>query len=351
MISRREILKDLLVAPFAAKAARSESLATLTKAETLDIGASNLIVPRALTKGSKIAITAPASPSSTWEVNGLVSKFRALGVECEIGETVKQRNSSTRYLSAPDDRRLDELMGYFLRDDIDGIFCARGGYGVIRILEKLDYAEIARHPKILVGYSDITALLFALYSQCGLVCYHGPVASSQFDEFTTMHMLKVLFSGYSDGIIEYTAPNLEIISPGTATGQLVGGNLTMVSGMLGTPYDVDTAGKIIFLEETREEPYKIDRMLTQMILAGKFKNAAGVILGNFEYLKGNRNFFPGRSFSTMQVLVDRLGGLGIPVMFGIPFGHMKNKMTLPLGVNARIDTAKKSFSIIERAIC
>lgn len=356
MYNRRDILKSLAISPFIFGKALAETDSGLVMSGTgLKSIASNpnrnRIIPRALKAGSKIAITAPASPSSIGEVSTLIKKMKSLGVEVEIGESVRDKDKSMNYLSRTDEVRAEELMHYFMRQDIDAIFCARGGYGVMRILDKLDYDVIRQNPKIIIGYSDITALLIAIDTKSDLVCYHGPVASSDMNDFSMKYLLAELFEEYKQLDIEYQSDSMEVISDGYAVGKLTGGNLTMVVSTLGTPYEIDTKDRILFLEETREEPYKIDRMFTQLRLSNKLHEAKGIILGNFDYLKSKRNFYPGRSFTTFQVMQNRLGDLNIPVMFGLPFGHMKNKITLPLGINAKIDTKAKCFSIIEDTCC
>jgi muramoyltetrapeptide carboxypeptidase len=308
------------------------------------------IFPKPLKKGARIAVTAPASPASVGESSAFAKKMKAAGFEVEFGDTVRKRKSEFNYLSASDEARAEELMSFFKRDDIDCIFAARGGYGVMRILDMLDFDIIRKNPKIVIGYSDITALLLAIYKLTSIVCYHGPVASSDFNDFSYDNMAKqIIADKMTNTPLEYKSNEYISITKGSSSGRLIGGNLTMVAATLGTKYEIETKNSIIFLEETREEPYKIDRMLTQLKVAGKFDNCAGVVLGNFEYLKSKRNFYPGRSFSTMQVLKDRLGDLKAPVLFGVPFGHMKNKITLPLGGEAKIDCEKNSFQIIEKS--
>lgn len=356
MFNRRNILKSLAITPFLINSVFAETdsgipILSESAVKSIDISNKNRIIPAPLRKGSKIAIVAPASPSSIGEVGSLVKKMKSLGVDVEIGKSVKQRDKSMKYLSMSDTDRAEELMYYFTRKDINGIFCARGGYGVMRILDKLDYDLIRSNPKIVIGYSDITALLLAINIKSDLVCYHGPVASSEMNDFSMKYLLAELFENISFTDIEYKDPKMEIFSEGYAVGRLTGGNLTMVASSLGTPYEIDTKDSIIFLEETREHPYKIDRMLTQLKLSGKFNQAKGIILGNFDNLNTKSNFFPGGSFTTLQVLKDRLSDLNIPVMLGLPFGHMTNKFTLPLGILAKIDTASKSFAIIEQATC
>lgn len=309
-----------------------------------------IIIPKALTQNSKIAITAPASPASLGEVNSTINLLKKMGCSTIVGDTVLKRNRSNSYLSASDEDRAKELMAFFENKEIDCIIAARGGYGVTRILDKLDFNVIRQNPKILIGFSDITALILAIYKKSNLVAYHGPVASSEMNTLTKDSFIKTLFAEYSNKPNKYQIPEMVPIVKGNAIGRLTGGNLTMVANTLGTEYEIDTDGALLFLEETKEEPYKVDRMLTHLHLAGKFKNCNGVILGNFDFMKSRRPFYPGRSFTTTEILTDRFKEMKVPVVYGMPFGHMTNKLTLPVGINAGIDTESKTFTIIEPAV-
>jgi muramoyltetrapeptide carboxypeptidase len=246
-------------------------------------------------------------------------------------------------------------MEMFTRKGVDGIMCARGGYGCARILPLLDYNVIENNPKVLIGYSDVTALLYGIYSQTGLVCFHGPVGISTFNEFSKNYFNQVLLDA-SERITlisekEEDHPDPFTISSGKSEGYLIGGNLSVIVSLIGTPYDIESEDKIIFLEETTEEPYRVDRMLTQMIMSGKFENAAGIALGifdNCEPKKEDPSF--SSSFSLKEVLFDRLSGLGIPVVYGLSFGHIKNKFTLPFGIKAELDSEAKTLTLLEAAV-
>ena len=225
----------------------------------------------------------------------------------------------------------------------------------------LDFTAIKKNPKIIIGYSDITALLIAIYNQTKIVTFHGPVASSTFDSFTLDYFVKTLFRSKSSEIpepvselsfapITFSDSRLITLTGGTARGQLVGGNLAMLVSTLGTPYEVDTKGAIFFIEEVSEEPYKIDRMLTQLWLAGKFQNCAGIALGQFKNCEATSRAGFDLSFTLQQVLESRIQSLGIPSVYGLPFGHVKSKMTLPIGIQAELNATDKTFTIIERSV-
>jgi muramoyltetrapeptide carboxypeptidase len=246
----------------------------------------------------------------------------------------------------------------FERDDVKGIVCARGGYGCTRILPLLNYDLIRKNPKVLIGYSDVTALLYGLYQKVGLVSFHGPVGISTFNDYSVDSFKKVLMdpdsitlfknltSGYDENVYGVTT-----IVKGKGKGRLVGGNLSIMVSLIGTEYDLDYAGKIIFIEEIGEEPYRIDRMLTQMIQARKFENAAGVMMGIFrkcEVKEEDASF--SKSFNLMEVLKDRLSSLKIPVVYGMSFGHVKDKFTIPFGALAELNADKQTFALLEKAV-
>ena len=368
-ISRRKILQILAGLPLAtavSKAAVSDSLRSENPADTISSPAiptandnatgfknyDSLILPAALHAGSTVAITAPAGPVSLKEIRDGVAVLKKYGCKVEIGKSV-QSPERLPYLSAPDDVRANEFMEFIERRDIDAILCARGGYGVMRFLPMLDFEKIRQNPKIIVGYSDITALLIAITLHSRLVTFHGPVASSTFNEFTLNYFSKTLFA--PEGIsapfknIEYSGKGLLTINEGIARGRLTGGNLALIVSTLGTPYEIDTKDKILFLEEVEEEPYKIDRMLTQLWLAGKLQESAGIALGiftNCDEPRSRRSRSPKIS-ALRNVLESRLHPLKIPAVYGLPFGHVKDKLTLPLGVTAELDATNKTFTVIE----
>ena len=307
------------------------------------------IVPRGLKEGSKIAITAPASGTSLGEVSRGAKFFKSMGCEVEIGDTIQNRTFEYQYLSNSDEKRAEELNSFISRDDIDCILCARGGYGVMRIMPFIDYDIIKQKPKIFLGFSDITALLIGIYIKTGLITYHGPVASSFYNDFTQQNIKSILFSGGNE-FPEIDISQAEVYTGGSATGKFSGGNLSLVVSTLGTPYEIDTKDSVFFLEETFTEPYKIDRMLTQLWAAGKFGDCNAVALGYFEGLDARRSFYPGRSFTIRQVLERRFRDFGKPVVRDLPFGHKKDNLTIPLGIQARLNTDEMKLMILEKTV-
>ena len=309
------------------------------------------IKPKRLVEGETIALVAPGSYISENELSNSAESLQSLGFTVVYNESVLYKNG---YFSGNDKQRAEELMEMFSRKDVNGIICARGGYGCTRILPLLDYEIIKENPKVLIGYSDVTALLYGIYSKTGLICFHGPVGISTFNEFTIKYFEDVLaFPHNRLELVSEPEENGEepvTITVGKTEGELIGGNLSVIVSLIGTEYDIDTEDKIIFLEETREEPYRIDKMLTQMIMAGKFDKAAGIALGvfdNCEQKKDNPSFES--SFTLMEVLKERLSGLGIPVVYGLSFGHIKNKFTLPFGVKAELNSNEKILTLLEPA--
>lgn len=304
------------------------------------------VLPKRLTEGSKIAVTAPASPINEWQIKGAIKSFEALGCNLVVGDTIKNPKEKYRYFSESEENRASELMAFVENPEIDCILCGRGGYGVMRILDKLDFAKFRENPKIIVGFSDITALLTSVYNLSGLVTYHGPVASSSFNRFTLENLKKVLFVN-QDQDLTFSYPRAEVIQGGRAEGKLTGGNLKMIVSTLRTPYEIDTEGSILFLEDVDEHPYKIDRMLTQLKLAGKLDTVNAFVFGIFKGLNERKPFYPNNSFTLREVIEQLIVPLGKPILMGMPIGHIKEKLTLPIGVKASVSTDSKSIQLLE----
>jgi muramoyltetrapeptide carboxypeptidase len=314
-----------------------------------------IIKPKRLRKGDTLGLIAPGSFISEKELSDSIANIESLGYKAVYSKNILKRNG---YLAGTDSERLDDIYEMFSRTDVNGIICARGGYGCARFLPMLDYEIIKKNPKILIGYSDVTSLIYGIFAKTGLVCFHGPVGISTFNEYSIKYFESVL-SG-SNSVTFYSSDESDFdekaslkrvtIRSGKARGKLAGGNLSIVVSMIGTSYDIDTDEKIIFLEEIGEEPYRIDRMLTQMLQAGKFEKAAGIILGVFKNCEPKENDSDiQNSFSLSEVLFDRLYNLKIPVIYGLSFGHIKNKITLPVGITAEMNTADQTLTLLEPA--
>ena len=225
-----------------------------------------------------------------------------------------------------------------------------------RILPMLDYDIIRANPKVLIGYSDVTALLHGIFLETGLVCFHGPVGASNFTDYTTKQVTDVLMTPKVNQVIPFPKENLSkadpayqpyVIQSGKATGQLIGGNLTLVTSLMGTPYELDLKDKLVFLEDIGEKPYRLDRMFTQLLLAGKLQDAVGIVLGVFSDCEAGVN---DNSLTLREMMEDRLTNLGIPVVYGMSFGHIGNNFTIPMGINATIDTKQKTLTLLETAV-
>lgn len=364
-LHRRDFLAGIIGSTLALHTSRSFAFAGRTLPEPAKAPAlrpacvergDGVILPHALREGSTIGIIAPASGVSMRELDDGVATLKSWGCKVELGKAISKGNG---YLAASDEARATEFMEFIKRPDIDAIICARGGYGVMRILPMLDFDVIRSNPKIIVGYSDITALVNAVYSRSRVVAFHGPVASSTFNTFTKDYFYNTLFTNTPLGeiadsqefdAIDFSESKLKVLHEGTCKGRLVGGNLTLVVSTLGTPYEIDTTDAILFLEEVSEEPYKIDRMLTQLWLAGKLQTCKGIALGRFKDCERLRNPDFKVSFSLEQVLRERISSLGIPAVYGLPIGHIKSKMTVPIGTMASLDAEKGKLSILEPSV-
>jgi muramoyltetrapeptide carboxypeptidase len=244
----------------------------------------------------------------------------------------------------------------FADPSVAGVFCLEGGYGTERLLSGIDYELLRKNPKILLGYSDITGLHLAITKKAGLVTFHGPVATGSLPPWSLASLKKALFS--AEPIGELTNPPeddqnwpafpLHTVSAGKARGAVAGGNLTLVSTTMGTPFEIDARGKILFLEDTGEAPYRVDRMLTQLKLAGKLQEAAGIVWGTCTECTPAKSSFE-VNLSVSDLLDEILGDLGKPVLAGLVFGHTKEKATLPIGVEAELDAGAKRVAIVEPA--
>jgi muramoyltetrapeptide carboxypeptidase len=256
------------------------------------------------------------------------------------------------YLAGSDAQRLEDLMTMFAHPDVRAILCLRGGYGTLRLLPYIDFDLIRRHPKVFIGYSDVTALHLAIQKCCRLVTFHGPMLATDFgglcSPYTREKFLQLVLSGARPAVIRNPpdGPATITIFPGKARGELVGGNLTLITALMGTPFEIETRGRVLFIEEVGEPPYRLDRMLTQLRLAGKLTAAAGIVVGECRDCATAGQ----GSFTAMQVFRDCLGDLGIPCFYGLSAGHGPHKATLPLGVEVTMDADKHTLRLEEKAV-
>ncbi|HVZ41183.1 MAG TPA: LD-carboxypeptidase [Candidatus Kapabacteria bacterium] len=316
-----------------------------------------LIKPPALKDGSTIALVAPASGLSHGEAMDAAATLRSLGFNVKVGEHLTKEYG---YLSAKDDARAEEFMKFVLDPEVNCIMAVRGGYGVMRILPKLDWAAIRANPKVIMGYSDITALVNPIYKLSGMVAFHGPVASSTFDRYTLDSFRRTVMSaapagefGESDefkGEV-FSERRASTIVSGTGQGRLVGGNLSLVTALMGTPYEIDTEGKILFIEEVEEEPYRVDRMLMQLVLGGKLQKCAGIAIGRFTKCESRTRGGEFRmSLSLEEIVHGLLEPLKVPTVYGLSIGHIKSKLTVPVGGLATLDADARTIRIDEAAV-
>jgi len=306
------------------------------------------IKPALLKKGDTIAVTSPAG--AVWEetqIEIFSNILKGFGFNIVLGKTLKEKLG---YFAGSDELRAKELNDFFADKNIKGIFCMKGGWGCARLLDKLDYKTIQQNPKILIGFSDITSLLIAITAKTGLITFHGPVGNSGWNDFT-----KTVFSNVAQTTANtYTyPPNPEneeailIINSGKASGDLVGGNLSVLTSIIGSDYLPDWKNKILFLEDSKEEPYSIDRMLTQLKLSGVLNSVNGIIFGKCAKCLAEE---PQKSFTLNEVLIQHFKPLGIPAFYGAMIGHIENKLTVPLGINAIMDADKGTISLTESSV-
>lgn len=316
-----------------------------------------LIRPKALRPGDTVGLITPSSYVSDPDRLALAERTaRYFGLTPKFGKSVRKREG---YLGGTVEDRVEDLHAMFRDPEVKAVFAIRGGYGASQLLDRIDYDLIRANPKIFLGYSDITALHLAIQKRAGMVTFHGPIVLSRFTPFTQTYFRKALFETQPIGRVT-NPPDTDPLRPahvlrtvraGSARGPLAGGNLTLISTTMGTPYEIETAGRILFLEDVDEEPYSIDRMLTQLRLAGKLDAAAGLIFGECQDCRP-REFKPSyeSSLSVGEVVDEILGRLRIPVLSGLTIGHTDDQLTLPLGVMAQLDAAKGELIIEEAGV-
>jgi len=313
------------------------------------------IKPFRLEPGMTIGLVTPASaPASRETINKGINKLQELGYKTKIARYALEK---TGYFSGTDRQRLADLHAMFRDPKIHAVLCMRGGYGTPRLLKDLDFALIKKNPKIFVGFSDITGLHIAINRKTGLATFHGPMLTSNIAQekerdFALGGLLRMLSEPKPFGSI-LAGSGIKCgntIRKGRATGQLIGGNLSLLVTHLGTPWDFSTKGKIVFIEEIGETNYRIDRMLTHLLNAGKLSDAAGIVLGHFTDCEEKPSGDGRPTQKNEEIFRERLGGLGIPVAGGFPFGHEALNATLPYGIKATLDATRGDLIIEESAV-
>ena len=325
--------------------------------EVLSISqASDIIVPEALQPGDTIGIVSPASAIFETEPYEIAKEsFEALGLKVKFGEYTSSRYG---HLAGTDDQRAQELMEMFKNPEIKAIIALRGGSGSARILDKLDYDVIRKNPKIFLGYSDITALHLAIHKMTGLVTYHSPVAVSTWNSFAVESLKNVIFEGeevlYKNPVergdeLTVTENRVRTIQAGTATGPLLGGNLSVLTGIMGTPYfPKDWKGKILYLEDVGEKVYAVDRMMSQLYLAGVLDEISGFVFGKCTDCDAGGT---GYGSLTLEEVIDHyIEPLGIPAFSGAMIGHIDDNVTIPNGIEARIDAEAGTIELLQSPV-
>lgn len=341
MPSRRSFLQTASLAPFLSLNS-NQSPATIVK-------------PGRLRSGDTIGLFCPAAPAYSQETVKIAQEsLQALGFPTKLGPHIYDRYG---YLAGRDADRVSDLHAFFDDRSVKAVMAIHGGWGCARLLPLLDYDLIQRNPKILIGYSDVTALLLSIYAKTGLVTFHGPVGSATFNAYTVDWLKRVLINGETvtmrnptekgDNLTQ-TQDRITTIRPGLARGRLVGGNLTVLSHLVGSPYLPDWRNTILFLEDTHEDIYRIDRMLTQLKLAGILNQIAGFIFGKCSDCGPSSGSYG--SLTLDDVLTEHIIPLDKPAFSGAMIGHIRDKFTVPLGVDAEIDATAGTIRLLESAV-
>lgn len=291
--------------------------------------------PPPLSPGARVALVAPAGPlRDEQEFERAIDNARSFGWDAVVSPHARGR---VGYFSATDEHRLADLNGALRDDRVDAIWCLRGGYGAMRLLPGIDFEALRRHPRALIGFSDITALHAAVQRECEVVSYHAPTARSAIDDFSRRSLKLALAHDESCG----QAPNARVLREGRASGRLAGGNLALVTALVGTPWQLQLDGALLVLEDINEPVYRVDRMLQQLLLSRSLEGCRGIIFG--ECTNCPEEADGGGSRTLDAVLADIANVIGVPCMAGIPLGHIASQWTIPLGANGAMDTAKQTL--------
>ncbi len=301
-----------------------------------------LLKPKKLKKGDTVALTAPAGiVHDVRDFRRMRNELELMGFRVVFGEFVRERYG---YFAGTDYQRALDLMRFFDDDSIDAILAVRGGWGCSRILPHLDFEVIKTNPKIFCGFSDVTTLHLAFLKHCGLITYHGPNGASDWTEITKNSFIKTLMDG--EDVVYKPGNDIKTIMPGRAEGRLVGGNLTILTTSIGTDYQPDLSGSILFVEDIAEPPYKIDRMLTHLKRANMLNDLRGFIFGRCTNCAEPR----GANFTIEEVISDHIKPLGIPAIIGKDIGHDPDNLTIPVGLQAILDADAGTVTALESTV-
>ena len=308
-----------------------------------------ILRPQKLKKGDLFGVVSPAGPvADQSRIERGVRYLEAEGFRVVIG---KHAAKTTGYLAGDDRERLSDLHMMFRDKNVKAIICTRGGYGATRLLPFLDYDFIRRNPKILIGFSDITALQLALWKKCRLISFHGPMLGVEMalpmEPLTEQILWQCLTSTEAVGTIPLPE-GLMTLHDGSATGRLVGGNLSLIVSLLGTPFQPEFRNSVLFVEDSDEEPYRIDRMLTQLRNSFALSHSRAVLAGQFTGcipVDGTSS-----SFTVEQILDEVAKANAKPFLSNLPFGHVERKLTLPIGLRVKVDAGSKTIEYLEPAV-
>ncbi len=306
--------------------------------------------PAPLFPGDTLAVVAPGSPASdVARLRAGLARLEALGFRVEVGRAAWKRRG---YLAGTDEERADDLNAFLRRSDVKALVCVRGGYGALRLLPRLDYEAARRHPKLLVGYSDVTALHLAFLAKAGWPGLSGPMAAVEWadlDAASERLFLELARGAAPSPLLGPSGETLHPVRPGAAEGPLIGGNLAVLTRLVGAPFLPSLRGAILFLEEVGEAPYRIDGMLAHLRLSGHLDGLGGLVLGGFTACEPP----PGRpSLSLDAVFHDYFHDAPYPVARGLVYGHFPVKNTLPVGVRARlsVEAETAALSLLEPVV-
>ena len=291
-----------------------------------------------LHRGAKVALVAPSGIiTDSAQIERAQENARSLGWEPVLGANVSRFHG---YLAGTDEERAGDLNHAIRSDDIDAIWCIRGGYGAMRLLRVIDYRALKSNPRPVLGFSDITAIHSAIHRECGIVSFHGPTARGELSAFSRDSLERALVDqADSCGI----APGSRVLRAGKARGRLAGGNLALVASLMGTPWAIDFDGAILILEDIDEACYRVDRMMRQLLLAGALSRCVAIVAGDFRPPQGE----PAEQNRAIDdVLMEVAEEAGIPCLAGAPFGHIREQWTLPLGAIAELDTDEMSLRVV-----
>jgi len=299
------------------------------------------VLPPQLRPGSRVALISPGGPIHPDRLDRALERCRQLGLVAVPGEHVLARQA---YLAGSDADRLADFSAAIADPTVDAVWAMRGGYGTMRLLDRLDLSPLRDSPKAFIGFSDNTAVHLVL-TRLGVVSFHGPHAGAEYGDFSLDALRNVLFSADAAGCLPPASQTCTLVA-GTAEGRLAGGNLAMLASACGTPFQLVARDRIVFIEDVNEPAYRIDRAFTQLRLAGCLDGVRGFAFGGFSW----DDAAPRDDIPADELLGSLVEPLGVPAVSGLPFGHIDDQWCIPLGVRARLDTVQGTLTLLEPAV-